>query len=174
VVHVDTRLGDLIFFLNPSTLVDRLIVYGEDLHDGRHRVEPYHVAIAVSSTEQIAALGRGVAKVRTVLDDSTLVCRPSYPNMGINLETALVWLNRQVGKPYGWPGVVNQGLIDVTDGVLRLPDRCIRRANRARPYCSVLAARFCRLAGAPDVPHWPPPDPYDLYRWAEKWKVNEA
>jgi hypothetical protein len=165
---VDTRLGDLVFYVNPSTFPERLVVLGEDMHDGKHRVEPYHVAVAISPTEEIAALGRGVSKVRTQLDASTIVCRPEYQKQGMYLETALLWLSRQVGKPYGWLGVVNQGLIDLTDGTLRMPDSCIRRANRTAPYCSVLAAKFCRLAGAPHVPRWPPPDPYDLFKWALK------
>jgi hypothetical protein len=172
VKHVDTRLGDLLFYINPSTFAERLVVVGEDLHDGRHEVEPYHVAVAISPTEEIAALARGVSKVRTVLDSSIVVCRPPYAENGATLPDALKWLTSELGKLYGWLGVVDQGLIDLTDGVLRFPDATIRRMNREYPYCSVLAAQFCRIAGAPDVPHWPPPDPYDLYRWAENWKVG--
>lgn len=158
--HFPAKRGDLLFFPASPNLVTRLIQFGERLEDGNHRIVPYHVAIAVSPFEQIAASTHGVAQ--SEIDyDQVLITRPPYD---VDMLTdAIAWLTRQKGRLYGWIGVVDQGLRDATHDVIHLPDALVRWSDRRWPFCSSLAAEFMRRAGYEHVRRWPPPDPETLW-----------
>jgi len=158
--------GDLLFYFHPTGLGPRLIEIGEHLEDGPG-TDPYHVAIAVGRYDKIEAAGWRT--VRASIDyGAGVVCRPPYDTA--KLPLAIAWLQRQLGRFYGWLGVVDQGLRDLSRGYVHLPRWLIAWADTRWPFCSTLAADFANRARWA-VPQWPPPSPEDLWRLAKPYQV---
>lgn len=104
-------------------------------------VEIVYNATASLSTDRvgiaIAALSQGVVKHPI---DYTYTKRAEFsPGQLPNAANALAWLQGEVGHPYGWLDILNQGL-------LHLPGNPTIAMHSAYD-CSDLATRFLSLAG---------------------------
>lgn len=161
--------GDLLIYSKNPDFFDKLVDLGEELEDGVHKVEVYHIAVALDRYKKIEALTTDVA-VDSIDYGNFVICRPPYdPD---NLKEALRWALTQEGKPYGWLGVIDQGLRDISGGLLHFPKWIMIRTNNRWPYCSWLTNRITHRAGWTDVPKWPPPSPEDIWLRAKAFLLK--
>lgn len=144
--------GDLVFYIgDPANLVDDAImvrtggrfVHVEVVYDAPGASSP-----ASSLPRTIGALASGVtlhplpAQGIPALTSAHLLSSPA------RLEAALSWLRGQVGQPYGWECIADQGLA-LVPGAPQLP--------AIHLDCSALAADFLTRAGYPFPAHAPGP-----------------
>ncbi|MFX4302959.1 hypothetical protein ACOJUR_12005 [Alicyclobacillus tolerans] len=161
--------GDILFYDRHPDWIDDLIITGERLEDGLHRIEAYHVAVALDSYQCVAALARGVSV--TPIDYGVItICRPLSQNA--QTHQALMWAESKVGTPYGWLGIVDQALRDVSHNLIHLPDALIEWSNQKWPYCSIFATDFLQRAGYEELRDFPPPSPEDLWLELKQFRVG--
>ncbi|MCL6453542.1 MAG: hypothetical protein K6T78_07930 [Alicyclobacillus sp.] len=155
------RPGDVLFYFDADGLT-RLIEVGESLEEHSEGPWPYHVAIALGPEDKLEADFWDTV-INPIQDGRPyVVCRPPYPN-AVLLAQALHWGRGRVGRLYGWVGIVDQALRDISGGRLHLPRWLIKRVDRLMPYCSTLVQSVLARAGVDIIPDWPPPSPADVW-----------
>jgi len=168
---VTCRPGDLLFYFDALGL-ERLIQLGEDLEKHSDGPWPYHCAIALNSTEKLEADFWDTA-VNPITDGRPyVVCRPPYPD-AVKLARALQWGRGRVGRLYGWVGITDQGLRDLSGGRLHMPRWFIEWVDKLWPYCSTLVESIVSRAGVHDIPEWPPPSPADCWLELRSYQLHE-
>ncbi|WAH35060.1 hypothetical protein [Alicyclobacillus dauci] len=161
--------GDVLVYFKPVNLTTRLIEYGEERIDPGEDRYAYHVAIALDRYNKVEANGQAT-EINPIDYDRCEVFRPPYDPA--KLPGALAWAHMQVGRLYGWIGIIDQGLRDISGGLLHLPRWFVTWANNRWPYCSTLAQSIMSQAGFDGVPNWPPPSPEDVYKTVKQWPVQ--
>lgn len=129
-------IGDLLFYRSHGGLFDDAITLATGA--------PYtHVEIQVSATESIGALSQGI--VRHAIPGGADIARTRERIDADRLADGLAWLDRQVGKPYGWSDIADDAehLIDPHAPILYSPDRM---------DCSHLASVYLLVVGFPLPP----------------------
>lgn len=164
------RAGDILFYDKATSITEKAIEYGESRVDGYHKRYVYHVAVALNDSVKVEALNETVVDK---IDYSTcIVCRPPYHDEQ-QLRKALRWLRTLEGRPYGWIGVFDQALRDLTKNRLHLPKRFIEWIDSVTPFCSVESNAFLRRAGYREIPQYPPPDPQKVWLKLRRHKVYD-
>jgi|GEM_PF-2234957 len=137
ILHGRPQAGDLLFYSGRGSLVSRLIQWWTH--------GPYvHCEVALSATEAIGALTSGID--RHAIQPGFVLVRTSSVLQSIALQTALGWLERQVGLRYGWP--------DIGDNIIKrlLPTHGLFLVDPHAFDCSHLCADFLVEAAYPDAP----------------------
>lgn len=160
--------GDILVYFRDPTTLQRLIITGEEMEDGKHKIEAFHVAVALDAFTQIAALGRGITILP--MESGIAICRPPYDSTKV--PSALAWARSRVHTPYGWIGILDQALRDLTHDRVHLPAKFMRWVNRKWPYCSVFDAQIVRRAGWNGIRRWPPPDPETVWEAVKQYRVH--
>lgn len=161
--------GDLLFYFRVDDVGEALIIAGEDLEEHSAGPWPWHVAIALDAWSKIEADGRTTA-IHPIDYHNCVVCRPPYPNTQ-KLNKELGWARKQIGRLYGWIGVIDQGLRDISGGRLHLPRWFVTRVDKLMPFCSTLAQSVTWRSGWHAVVAYPPPSPADVWKAAKRYAV---
>lgn len=162
------RPGDVLLYEHPPTRLTKLIEDGECREDPGEKRYFYHCAVALDAYSKIEADGRDTTI--NPIDYGNFACfRPPYDP--VKLDGALSWARTQEGRLYGWIGVFDEGLRDISGGYLHFSKWFITWANNRWPFCSWLGGEIMNRAGFM-VPMWPPPCPEDIYEAVKKWPVN--
>lgn len=148
--------GDLLLYAGGNVWYERIIT--TTTHG------PYvHVECAISATESIGAVGRGI--VRHTAPAPAVVIPTGVTLAQHFITDGLNWLEQQVGDRYGWLDI----LADSVKAVLPATPTPFLIAPRAYD-CSHLAAVFLAVGGYPKLPaQWytlaPTVSPNDLARF---------
>lgn len=158
--------GDILLYYGDPNYIDRGIQWFEQIEDPGDDIYVYHVAIAVSAFEQIAA-DRRVELRPITLERAFIVCRPDIPKGRVDVALGKLRA-KMLGKVYGYMLIVDDALRDISRNRLHLP-KWFMRLFRG-PDCSWLAALFWRFA------LWGPKlgrnvSPQDILRIARPWQV---
>jgi len=168
-MSVTCRPGDVLFYFDAAGLT-RIIQLGEDWEEHSDGPWPYHVAVALNSTNKLEADFWDTA-INPIHDGRTyVVCRPPYSDAG-QLARALQWGRGRVGRLYGWVGIIDQGMRDLSRGRIHLPRWFVVWIDSLMPYCSTLTESIVSRAGVHDIPEWPPPSPADDWLALKKYRV---
>lgn len=159
-VNAQPQIGDLAFYSGDWTKpLDVAIM-------ARTKSQIVHVAVVMADSATIAATSTGI-RLGTLGDYThfaqTHILAQGLPNN--RLSAALVWLQNQIGQPYGWADILNQGLLSLNKDPVLLD----------KSYdCSHLACCFLWIAGVELVP-WMIEEnrvtPADLYNWAHDHQI---
>lgn len=160
--------GDCLVYFKSRTFTADLIRFGEERMDPGEDAYAFHVAIAMGPYEKIEANGKETSKA-PIDYGNFLRFRPPYDP--VKLPNAIDWLKSQKGRLYGWIGVIDQGIRDLTYGRLHLPRWLITWINNRWPYCSWEGADFVNKAGF-KISMYPPPSPEDFYNAVKEWPVT--
>lgn len=124
------QAGDLIFFPSRGRWYERIIA---QVTHGRY----VHVAVAVDAEHVIAAETWGITHQLLPPEPVALTVFPLTPASKEAASAGLGWLQRQVGRSYGW--------MDILDQLLRLLGIPLYIGLTHSLDCSDLAACFAAL-----------------------------
>lgn len=130
------QLGDILFFTSlKGSFIDSIIQYWT--------ASPFvHVAIAVSPTRMVEALGTNVQvspiTSRNVAAMWSYVAH-AHPLDEQDVHDAYMWLMNQVGQTYGWADIINAALEKF--------ENAVTLDGNNRFDCSGLATQFLLKAG---------------------------
>jgi len=161
--------GDIILYEKPRDVLEELIEDGERMEDGTHKRWFYHVAIALGPYDMLEAISR--VSISPLDYHNCVICRPPYDRTKIH--AALRWGKKREGRLYGYIGVVDQALRDLTHDRLHMPKSFIEWMNSRWPYCSVLTSAIARKAGFKQIRQWPPPDPEAVWEAVKNYVVYD-
>lgn len=171
--------GDILFYFKSPNLETRLIQIGEDLEEGETAIWPYHVAVALTAYVKVEANGKKTDIVPIDYGKFRL-CRPPYDPAKIN--QALGWARTQAGRLYGWIGIADQALRDLSLGKLHLPRGLVQWSDSHWPYCSTLATDTAVRAGFNEqmkklgkqgLRRWPPNSPADMWKVMKQFEIDK-
>jgi len=168
--HWYCKAGDVLLYDRSTSLTSRVIDAGEVIEDGVDDREFHHVAIALDPYYKIEADGN---KTTIVPIDYGMFAtfRPPYDRK--KLHDALDWARTtQVGRLYGWVGILDQALRIVSRSRLHLPRWFVQWANARWPYCSPLGTAIMIRAGFNGVLPLPPPNPEVVYHGFKDYEVQ--
>lgn len=162
--------GDILAYRDVHTLGEALIDVGELLQDGTQRDTYYHVAIALSPVQQIAAIaGKGVVVLPITTDDYS-VFRPPIPLH--NRVSALQAVKELEGERYDKWLIADDALRMLTAGHLHLPDSFLRSLERHEKICSSLVTYYFNKADfTPPLRLTYKSTPQDVTLSVRKWRV---
>lgn len=160
--------GDCLIYFKSKSVTAELIRFGERLQDPNEDMYAFHIAVALDKYRKIETNG-APTEIRTIDYGNFLVFRPPYDSA--KLPAALRWIQKLEGRWYGWIGVIDQGMRDLTGGYVHLPRWLITRIDNKWPYCSWEYGEFANRAGF-SLPMWPPPSPEDVYDAVRQWRVR--
>lgn len=164
------RPGDVLIYFKAPNLTTRIIEYGEERIDPGEDRYAYHVAVALDAFAKIEADGKET-EINPIDYGRFEVYRPPYPDPA-RMSSALLWGCAQRGRLYGWIGIIDQGIRDISGGRLHLPRWFVTWADKRWPYCSTLAQSIISKAGFDGIPRWPPPSPEDVYKTVKLYQVG--
>lgn len=127
--NVPSHAGDICFYNTSHSLIDDLIV-------ARTGSPVVHVAVYVGDGHTIAAVTGGIS--RQNIGNEAHVWYPQGDYNLARLNVAILWLNQQVGLPYGYADIANM----VFTLLGKNPVLLDKSAD-----CSDLAAKFLWIAG---------------------------
>lgn len=155
----DIHEGDILLYYRGGGLSKELIEAGEYLEDGAGHY--YHCAIAINSQLKIEANGfEPVQECNIVYDGTFDVFRPPIPVSRIRESLAIVRQYR--GQHYDWWLIIDEGLRDLSDNRIHLPERFIRSEERKKKICSTFVAAYFKQAQWGYLKRWPKPTPEDI------------
>ena len=132
--------GDILFYTSRGSFFDRLIVWGTH--------GPFvHCEIDLGDGTSIGALSHGVTRhvVRSPAAVAS-VGEQLAARRSMRLQVALVWLEKQVGRRYGWWDIVADAFKTILPTCLG--SRTPFLVMPSEYDCSELAAVFLAIAGA--------------------------
>lgn len=162
--------GDVLLYDRSNSFTARAIDAGEVLEDGPEDREFHHSAIALDPFYKIEADGKHT-EIKPIDYGMFATFRPPYDRK--KLPVALDWARKtQVGRLYGWIGIVDQILRMLTRNRVHMPRWFIQWTNKLWPYCSPLSTNIMIRAGYNGVLPWPPPTPQDIYHGVKQYEVK--
>lgn len=162
------QAGDILLYTDHPDWIDRGIQFFEELEDGKHKFMPYHVALALDSTTQIAAY-RKVEIVPIGYDGPDyLVYRP--PISPRRREKGLELVKEFNGQSYDYLAIFDDALRYATRNLIHLPVSWIQSTERHMKVCSSLVADYFNEAMFPgDWTHHT--SPLDVYLAVKDYRV---
>lgn len=143
---MNIQKGDILLYKNPKTFFEHAIIFGEDLHDGIHTSQYYHVAIAISPTEKVEANGRDVAVSEILLDPREFDVFRLPLSQG-SIDASVSYILEFVGEHYDWTLIADDVLRYATFDVVHLPKSVIRHTESTEKICSTLAQLYLLKRG---------------------------
>lgn len=160
--------GDILLYTDHPDWIDRGIQFFERLEDGKHKFMPYHTAVALNSTTQIAAYHKVEIAPLGYDGPDFLVYRP--PITPRRRERALEYVKTFNGEPYDYVAIVDDALRYSTHNLLHLPVRWVDSVERHAKVCSSLVADYFNEAIFPG--DWGPnTSPLDIYLAVKDYRV---
>lgn len=158
--------GDILLYYGNPNWIDRGIEWFEQQQDPGDDIYVYHVAIAVSAFEQIAA-DRRVELRPITLERAFIICSPPIPKGRVDVALGKLRA-KMLGKIYGYMLIADDAVRYLTKGRFGLPKWLMKLFPE--PDCSWLVALFWRYA------MWGPKlgrnvSPQDILRIARPWQV---
>lgn len=142
------------FYWGNPTLVEKAVLFGETLEDGKAKY--YHCAIAINQSEVFQTDGAPVVRAPIDLSRGFDVYRP--PITDANIKVGLDAVAALLGEGYDWWLIEDHVLRDLSGGHVHLPESFIATKEEYLKVCSTLMQYYLKKCHFYTCNKWDTPE----------------